>query len=364
MKEDSRDKEAEETRFQLAAIVESSDDAIIAKTLDGEIISWNGGAEKIYGYAAPEVVGQSISILVPAGLPDDMPVLLQKISRGEHIHHYETVRRRKDGRLIHVSLTISPIKDASGRIIGASSISRDITARKKIEEAVKESEQKLHFLTSQILRVQDNERSRLSREIHDGLGQPLMALKLQIRIVEKELPKEQKGLKQKCRFALQYIDEIIEDLRRLSRDLCPPVLEDFGLAAGLSILCREFSRLHDLEIRVDMDDIEDLFSQAAKINIYRIYQEGFTNIAQYAQATQVKVDAKKRGNEVFFVLEDDGKGFNVAQVLTNGGGLGLAAMQERTRILHGSFTISSQEGKGTVISFAIPSDMEGLSRNR
>jgi PAS domain S-box-containing protein len=124
--------------FLLASIVESSDDAIITKTSKGIITSWNSGAERIYGFPAEEVVGKPISILIPPGYIDEVPGILERIKRGESIHHYETVRRRKDGQIIHVSVSISPVKDKQGQIVGASTIARDITAevaaRKQAEE--------------------------------------------------------------------------------------------------------------------------------------------------------------------------------------------------------------------------------------
>lgn len=127
-----------EDAARLAAIVESSDDAIISKTLDGEILSWNKAAEKIYGYTAEEAIGQSISILAPWDVRNEFPSILQKIGRSEVVDHFETRRRRKDGKVIHVSLSVSPIKDASGKIIGASTIARDITERKRAEEQLRE----------------------------------------------------------------------------------------------------------------------------------------------------------------------------------------------------------------------------------
>jgi len=130
----------EADKSRLAAIVESSDDAIIGKTLDGEIITWNRAAEEIYGYTAEEIIGQSISVMAPNDSPDDVPAILQKISRGEEVKQYDALRRRKDGRNIHVSLTVSAIRDASGKILGASTIARDITERKQMEEALRASE--------------------------------------------------------------------------------------------------------------------------------------------------------------------------------------------------------------------------------
>jgi PAS domain S-box-containing protein len=127
-------KKAEEALFELASIVESSDDAIIGKTLDGMIVSWNSGAQRIYGYSAEEVIGRHVSILVPPQYRDEVPMILDRIKHGERVHHYETVRVTKDGRSIEMSLTISPIFDADGRITGASTIARDIAERKRAEE--------------------------------------------------------------------------------------------------------------------------------------------------------------------------------------------------------------------------------------
>ena len=125
---------AEAATRRLAAVVESSDDAIITKTLDGTILSWNAGAEGIYGYSAAEVVGRPISLLVPPDRPDELPQILAKLAKGERIAHYQTERVRKDGRRIHISLTISPLMDSEGKIVGASMIARDITTQKQVEE--------------------------------------------------------------------------------------------------------------------------------------------------------------------------------------------------------------------------------------
>src|SRR5919112_3941554 len=128
-------KQGEEVRARLAAIVESSEDAIIGKTLQGTITDWNKGAQKIYGYSGQEVLGKPINILVPPNRPNEIPKILKRLRLGEAIEHYETVRVTKDGRRLNISLTISPIRDSSGNIVGASTIARDITDRKRAEEA-------------------------------------------------------------------------------------------------------------------------------------------------------------------------------------------------------------------------------------
>ncbi len=136
----------EEARTQLAAIVESSDDAIVSETLDGIIVSWNLGAERLYGYAAAEVIGRPMAILLPPDHPDSPSELLGRLMRGERIEPYETVGRRKDGQEIHVSLTLSPVKDATGSLIAASVVTRDITVRKRVEEALERQRRETVFL--------------------------------------------------------------------------------------------------------------------------------------------------------------------------------------------------------------------------
>jgi PAS domain S-box-containing protein len=127
----------EETLAHFKAIVESSEDAIISKTLEGIILTWNPGAEHVYGYSAAEAIGHPMTVLLPGDRPDEETSILERLRRGERVQHFETIRRRKGGELIHVSLTISPIRDKRGRTIGASHIARDITERQKVEEQLR-----------------------------------------------------------------------------------------------------------------------------------------------------------------------------------------------------------------------------------
>ena len=146
----------DETRQRLAAIVESSDDAILSKDLNGIILSWNSGAQRLFGYTTQEVLGKSVTMLIPEDHRDEEPRILERIRRGERVEPYETIRQRKDGSLINVSLTVSPIRDACGKVVGASKIARDITERKRSEQALarrREEQAALHQLTDRLYRA-------------------------------------------------------------------------------------------------------------------------------------------------------------------------------------------------------------------
>ncbi len=218
---------AEQERARLAAIVQSSDDAIIGKTLDGIITSWNPGAQKIYGYSAEEAVGQPVFMLAPPEVSDEIPAILQRVRSGEVVAHRETVRLTKDGRRIDVSLTVSPIRGSEGEIIGASTIARNITERKRAEEAAFE--------------VREAERGRLARDLHDGALQDLSLvvqqletkrIQAEIESSDTDLGREIEGLRRAFRglrdaiYDLHRTGEVpfleqLEDMVRHHRDLTP-----------------------------------------------------------------------------------------------------------------------------------------------
>src|SRR5689334_15598941 len=136
-------KSPELASYWLSAIIESAEDAIISKTLEGIITSWNKGAQRVFGYTADEVIGKSITILIPEGHLDEEPQILARLRAGDRIEHYETVRVRKDGKLIDISLTVSPIRGPHGQIIGASKIARDITEQKQARRELDEASERL-----------------------------------------------------------------------------------------------------------------------------------------------------------------------------------------------------------------------------
>jgi len=284
---------------------------------------------------------------------------LQVIAQGKTVQTIEDIPQ-EDG--IHNWLVTNfPIPDKDGRpaLIGAVGI--DITLRRRAEEALRESEQRLRFLTSQLLSAQERERKRISMELHDELGQSLAVLKLQIRAIERALSDDQQDLKAQCRELLHYLDGVIDDIRRLSRDLSPAILEDLGLESALKYLLDGVGKHYTVSHFFEVEDLDHLFPADAQIIIYRIFQECLTNISRHADATDFSISVKEYDGLISLVIEDNGAGFDPAQVLARratGRGLGLAALDERARMLGGTLGIWSQPGSGTRITCVIPVDQK------
>jgi signal transduction histidine kinase len=228
--------------------------------------------------------------------------------------------------------------------------------RFRAEEAVKKSEENLRFLTSQILVAQEKERKRISYELHDGLGQSLTVLKLQLRAIQKMMPPTGQE-REEFESTLSYVNSMVENVRRVSKALSPALLEDLGLPTGLRDLFEETCQLQGMECAIDTDDIKSLFSVEAQIIIYRICQEILNNIVKHSEATRIELGIKRLSGRVRFSVTDNGNGFHVEQVLAGPvkeRGLGLAYMEEQARLLDGTLSIRSQEGAGTSVNITVP----------
>lgn len=239
-----------------------------------------------------------------------------------------------------------------------------IRRRRLAEEALSASAEHLRVLSSHLLVAHEAERKRISIELHDALGQSLTFLKLRLRFINNRLSDDQLLLKEECRETLLYIDEVIDSVRKLSRDLSPSMLEDLGLTAALNRLIDDFTKYYNIaETSVVLPDLDRFFFNNARIFIYRIFQEALTNISKHSQARLVSIIVNQQGdNSVWFKIEDNGRGFNVQKTIEEGAGvrsLGIVALQQRVRTMGGSFSINSKEGNGTRIDFCIPVEKKG-----
>ncbi|MEW6428128.1 MAG: sensor histidine kinase [Thermodesulfobacteriota bacterium] len=228
------------------------------------------------------------------------------------------------------------------------------------QTALQKSEEQLQFLSSNLLCAQEKERQRIAYELHDELGQSMAALKLQVGAIERHLPDTPpEKLKIECASIRSHINEIIENMRRLSKDLSPVVIDDLGLEAAIEYLATNFAKLHNIPITLDIIDINPLFSQESQRLIYRIIQESLANISKHADAKQIFIASQwKPGEEAMtFIIQDDGRGFDVDSVLAKKStekGMGLATMAERVRILGGTLQIKSSPAHGTTVLFTAP----------
>jgi PAS domain S-box-containing protein len=349
-------KRAEAELNKLAAIVESSSDAIISKDLNGIITSWNPGACSIFGYTPEEAIGKPVTMLMPPERVNEEPAILERIRRGEIVDHYETIRRHKDGRLLNISLNVSPVYDQHGVIIGASKIARNVTELKRAESARRESE-----IMHRLVDAQESERHRIARDLHDHLGQQMTGLRLKIQSLSFKSAKYPE-----LRAEIDSIRDIAlqmdRDIGFLSWELRPTELNEFGLSDALKSFVREWSAQHGIRARCQCEVsgaglVGGRLDPDIETNLYRIVQEALNNILKHAKADNVSVLLQTRKNEVTLIIEDDGVGFDFVYgpaKASKFSGFGLIGMHERAALLNGTLEIESRLGAGTSVIVHVP----------
>jgi PAS domain S-box-containing protein len=364
----------------LAAIVDSSDDAIVSKTLEGIISSWNAGAERLFGYTASEAVGQHISLIIPIDRRDEETVIIERIKRGERIEHFDTVRVRKDNTPLDISLTISPVRDASGKIIGASKIGRDITQRKRIERELRDSEERsrtladaldtqvqfrtrelemknsqLRELSGLLLESQDAERRHIARELHDSAGQTLTALDLQIARISEDA-KNDPVLAEDVRNAEELVQHLARELRTTSYLLHPPLLDETGISSALNWYVQGLEERSSLQIDLQVPDNFGRLPSEMELVIFRLVQECLTNIHRHSGSKIALIRVEREENSIHVKVEDQGRGMSperLAAIQSQGTGVGIRGMHERVRHLRGDLVIESN-GSGTKVYATLP----------
>jgi PAS domain S-box-containing protein len=457
----AREHAAVEMRLRLASIVESSDDAIISKSLDGVIESWNKAAERIFGFSFQEAIGQPITMIIPPDLRDEEQTILQGLRKGERIEHIETRRTTKAGEKVHVSLTISPILDAGGRVVGASTIARDISERKRADEALKKSEEKfakafreshvamtltrardnryldvndtfvkltgwqrkevigrtpmdiqiwvdpaqrlnvvnrllaegtvrdvevlyrckngtqrvglgtadviqienepcvlsviaditdrkraeeaLSSIGRKLMEAQEQERTRIARELHDDISQRLALLAVELdRSIQADLVNNTE-LGNRFRQVQRRLTEVASDVQGLSHRLHSSKLEILGLVSAARSFCKEVSEKNGVTVAFRHSGVPRTMSKEISLSLFRVLQEALQNAIKYGQVRNFSVDLCGTGESLELTVSDAGVGFDEQEAFTREG-LGLISMRERVQMVNGEFTVTSRPG--------------------
>jgi PAS domain S-box-containing protein len=343
-------------------ILKSMTNTLLVVSSDNQIMSTNTATCELLGYDEKELVGQPLGIIKNSEDQEREKWMRNLLADG-HIGNIEEIYRTKDGGSVPVLLSASVMRDEHHLLRGIIYVAQDITERKRAENSLKESEERLRSLASQLIDAQELERKRIARELHDDLGQSLLLLKLKLSSMSRGLPPDLEKLRQECHETVENVQEIIDAVRCLSQDLIPPMLAEIGLNAAVKELLEEFCQRHDIASSLDIDDMEGLFSQEMELNIYRILQESLTNIGRYSQATRLSVSLKRKDPQVCLSVEDNGQGFEVSHILGRSGrtkGLGLSSMEERARMMGGTFHLWSKPMAGTKIEVTVPLRMSRL----
>lgn len=353
---------AEDTTRRLAAIVEASDDAIISADARGRITTWNGGAERMYGWRAEEVMGEPVTILygdAPEEAERRLHDLLEAVVGNEQVVRREAVRLAKDGTPIDVTLTVFPLYDAAGTVIGVSGITHDIRAQKLAERELRRSLTTLQELDGQRRRLlarlvdaQESERRRIASDINDDSIQVMTAAGIRLdslrrRVLDPEIANSIDELQ-------RTVHESIGRLRHLVFELRPSGLDRGGLGAALEeiLSVAEKDGGHPFELR---SSLQEPIPEDQRAIAFRIAQEAIQNVRRHAPGARIEVELERRDGGILARVRDDGPGFDLPRdEAANRGDLGIAGMRERAAMAGGWLRIETEPGAGTCVEVWLP----------
>jgi PAS domain S-box-containing protein len=360
-------KRAEENANLLASIVESSEDAIVSKNLNSIIMSWNRGAERLFGYTAAEAIGESVSMLIPRDRLDEEPRILERLKRGERVEHFETIRVRKDGSLLNVSLTISPVKTADGRIVGASKVARDITERVRQREALQQVNLALN-------RANEDLQQFAYSASHD-LQEPLRMVAIYSELLRKRFGGKLGSTGDEyigyTVLGAKRMENLLNDLRTylqvstLGKDPTEDV--DAGAILEKTLLNLEVA-IKDSGASINHGDLPSVPMYAFQLE--QIFQNLIGNAIRYRGnlPPQICIRAARQGEEWLFSIQDNGIGiepqfkeqiFGIFKRLHSaakysGTGMGLAICQRAIERSGGRIWVESEPGRGSTFYFTVP----------
>jgi PAS domain S-box-containing protein len=353
----------------LAAIVESSHDAIVSKTLDGIITSWNPAAEKMFGYAAAEVIGKSIRLIIPPELQSEEDYVLRQIRRGEKIDHFETVRQTKDGRRLNISLTVSPVRDAEGLVVGASKIARDVTLQKEME---REREAMMKQL-AEALAGRDEFIAVAAHELRNPLNVLTLLWRLMDRTSRSSMAAE-RNLFEKSQAQLTRLSLLIDrlmDVTRIRSGSFDLYRENFDLSGLIREVANRFTVENSaLPISLELEPrIEGTWD---RLRIDQVVTNLVSNAVKYGLERPIAIRAFRNSNDAVITFRDEGIGispedldriFERFERLTerlkgDGLGMGLWITKKIVEAHGGTVVAESELGKGSMFTVRLPLDRQ------
>ena len=367
--------------------------AIFQLDTDGNVVSWNAGAQRLKGYNSREIIGQHFSVFYPQeDLMNDKPreILARAARHGQT--EDEGWRVRKDGSRFWANVVITALRDSNGHLLGFAKLTRDTTEnreraealtkanellelrveqrtavltrvnhemrteiaeRQHAEEELRKSRDQLRALAARLQSVREEERTYIAREIHDELGQACTAIKMDLALIGRKLTKRQSALRGKVDSSIQLVDGTIVTLRRIASELRPRTLDDLGLPAALEAQAQEFEGRTSIQCSVILPPEPLKLDTDRSTAIFRIFQESLTNVARHAHATRVEARLRRENDQIIFQVFDNGTGFD-PEVAKARKSLGLVGMQERALLLNGEFKTEGVPGLGTTMTLTIP----------
>jgi PAS domain S-box-containing protein len=337
-----------QSEFTVGLLVDQIVDyAIFLLNPSGEVATWNPGAERIKGYKAHEIIGKHFRNFYPAkeqqaGKPEYELRVAAETGRFED----EGWRIRKDGSRFWANVIITAIRDPQGQLLGYGKVTRDLSERKHGEEQLRE-------LSGQLLKAQDNERSRLGRELHDTVGQYLVAVKMALDGLSMEERFDEPDTRNVIAQCSSTIERAIQEVRTLSYLLYPPMLEETGLASAIRWHLEGFAPRSGIETTCETNDDLPRLPKDCELTLFRVFQESLTNVHRHSQSKTVRIRLLTEGDDAILEVKDRGKG--IPSVSTPFGssshntlGVGIRGMRERVRQLGGTLEIDSTPDGTTV----------------
>ncbi|PWB48617.1 MAG: histidine kinase [Candidatus Methylomirabilota bacterium] len=339
--------------LELPTVITQAADSVVITDREGAIEYVNPAFEACTGYTLQEVKGYTPR-KVKSGLHDQSfyELLWATILAGKPFRAV-FINRKKDGSLYYDDKTITPLKDHAGQITHFVSAGRDVTQRIQAEEQLRDSREQLRALAAYLESVREEERTRISRQIHDELGQMLTALKIDLSWMAAKLSADQAALLERMQVMGRLVDTAIRSTQRISTELRPSILDHLGLVAAVEWQAREFQTRTGIGCRVSADLAEFEPDPEVSTTLFRILQETLTNIIRHAHATVADISLGLDQDRLVLAVVDNGRGITEPEIADRRS-LGLLGMRERALLLGGEVAITGRPGGGTAVRVTIP----------